>query len=362
MGNIKKIILLFMLFCMIPLSAYSNSSNAENEYFEKARAVIIKVESGQQDGLDIQRVEAVLLDGKFKSGMVRFNHLLIDGARNNIKLETDMKVFLSIRISNGIISGVNFSDVVRDGYIKVLFGIFFLLLIIFGGFKGFRSFVALILTALCIIYVFIPMLLKGNNFIVAAILASSIIVFTSFILISGFTKKSLVAILGTIGGTLTSGVLALYFGNKIYLTGISDEMLELLVAYSSVPIDYRGLLYSGIIIGALGAVMDVSMTITSVIYEIKSNNPSTRRSSLFFSGLSVGKDIMATMTNTLILAYVGSSLPLLLIFIFSDMTFVDIINSQFIASEIIRSLCGSIGLVLTIPITSAVATLNILKS
>lgn len=357
MGYIKRGILLILIICMFPWITYSTSDGVTSGYYEKVRAVVKQVENLKEDELEIQQVEAELLNGKFESTVVSFKHFLIEGSKSNVALSENMKVFLNIRISGDEITNVSYGDVVRDGYLKALFGLFFVLLIIFGGFKGFRSFVALVITALCLIYLFIPMILRGYNFIMSAVVVSSIIVVTSFVIISGFTMKSLVAILGTIGGTMTSGVLAIFFGNKIHLTGISDEIVELLVAYSTIPIDYRGLLYSGIIIGALGAVMDVSMTITSVIFEIKRTNPDTRIRSLFFSGLSVGKDIMATMTNTLILAYVGTSLPLLLIFVFSDMPVVDIINSQFIASEIIRSLCGSIGLVLTIPITSVLAAL-----
>ncbi|QUH25392.1 YibE/F family protein [Serpentinicella alkaliphila] len=360
MEYIKKGILLIIILCMFPMVTYSNN-RISNEYYEKVRSVITRVEEDKEDEVQIQIVEAIILEGQFKSDRLIFKHLLIEGSKSNISLKEDMQVFLNIRVNGDVIESVNFLDVVRDGYLKILFGMFFMLLIIFGGFKGFRSFIALVVTALCLIYLFIPMIMRGYNLIMSAVIVSSIIVVSSFIIISGFTKKSLVAILGTIGGTMTSGVLAIFFGNKIYLTGVSDEIVELLVAYSTVPIDYRGLLYSGIIIGALGAVMDVSMTITSVICEIRRNNPNTRIRSLFFSGLSVGKDIMATMTNTLILAYVGTSLPLLLIFIFSDMAVVDIVNSQYIASEIIRSLCGSVGLVLTIPITSVLAALNILK-
>ncbi|SET75450.1 Uncharacterized membrane protein [Natronincola peptidivorans] len=352
----KKATIVIIFLLLFSCSVFASNEGGEYDY-QRVRAVVVE-ENTIQEEIQVQIVKAKLLDGPFQEGIVQFRHPLIEGSRYNIQLEKNMKVFLSIQIENNQLVAVSFNDVVRDFYLKILFGLFVILLVIFGGFKGIRSFIALVITALCIVYIFIPLIIGGHDFIIATFLASSIIVITSFVLISGFTRKSLSAILGTIGGTVTSAVLAIYFGNKTYLTGISDEMLEILVAYSTYNIDYRGLLYSGIIIGALGAVMDVSMTITSVIYEIKSKTPRIPIRSLFFSGLSVGRDIMATMTNTLILAYVGTSLPLLLIFIFSNMSLNDIVNSQYIASEIIRSLCGSIGLIMTIPITSVIAAIN----
>ncbi|AOY75439.1 YibE/F family protein [Clostridium formicaceticum] len=354
----NRFIILTVLICISFSFASFAAAKPHTDTYEKVRGLVLREDILQDKALQVQIVEAKLLEGPFKDHIVQFKHPLVEGSKYNISLHKDMKVFLTIHIRNNELIAVGFIDIVRDFYLKIVFFLFVALLILFGGFQGVRSFFALLITAFCIIYVFIPLILKGHNFILSSIFVSFIIVITSFILISGFTRKSLSAIMGTIGGTITSAILAIYFGNKIYLTGISDEMLEMLVAYSSYAIDYRGLLYSGIIIGALGAVMDVSMTITSIIYEIKSKTPNIRMRTLFFSGLSVGRDIMATMTNTLILAYVGTSLPLLLIFIFSDMSFSDIINSQYIASEIIRSLCGSIGLIMTIPITSVVAAIN----
>ncbi|MCC5908986.1 MAG: YibE/F family protein [Clostridiaceae bacterium] len=355
--QIKKSMICMVLLFLCSSIFFVHGEDTQYNY-EKVKAVVLKENIVQREQIKEQIVTARILEGKFKDGLVEFKNPLIQGASNNIELQRNMKIFLTLQAQGDRVVAVNFNDIVRDFHLKILFLIFVALLILFGGYKGVRSFIALVITAICIVYVFIPLILRGKNFVLTTIIVSSIIVISSFILITGFSKKSLSAILGTIGGTITSGILAIYFGSKIQLTGVADEMMELLVAYSSYNIDFRGLLYSGIIIGALGAVMDVSMTITSVVYEIKSKTPNIRIRSLFFSGLSVGRDIMATMTNTLILAYVGTSLPLLLMFIFSDMAVIDIINSQYIASEIVRSLCGSIGLILTIPITSIIAAIN----
>ena len=322
----------------------------------KVKAVITKVELVEEKDLSFQRIEAEVTNGPLKGEALSFLSPISND--NSIQLKQNMRVFLQLTYEADGLVAISFIDVIRDMYLLILFLIFFLCLILFGGFKGFRSFIALIITGLCIIKIYMPMIIKGYGFILSTVIVSFIIVVASFIIIGGFTRKSLSAIIGTIGGTVASGILALFFGNLIQLTGTYDESLQMLITYINFDMDFRGLLYSGITIGVLGAVMDVSMTITSVIFEIKKANPKARISSLVLSGLSVGKDIMATTTNTLILAYAGTSMPLLFIFAFSGMTASEIVNSQFIAAELVRSLSGSIGLLLTIPITSFIAAIN----
>lgn len=322
----------------------------------KVKAVVTSYELERYNQLQLQHLEAEILGGYYKGQKVAFDLAIIEESKHNMYLSQNSKIILQLTVNNGLIETVEFIDIARDFYLYILFLLFFIFLLIFGGYKGFRSFIALIITALCVLKLFIPMVMKGYSFTLSTVLVSLIIVTSSFVLISGFSKKSLTAILGTIGGTIVSGLLAIFFGSLIQLSGINDDTPQLLLAYSN--IDFRGLLYSGITIGVLGAAMDVSMTITSVIHEIKKANPQARISYLMLSGLAVGKDIMATMTNTLILAYAGTSLPLLFLLFLSKTPAIDIINSQYIAAEIIRSLCGSIGLLFTIPITSIIAALN----
>ncbi|WP_026478087.1 YibE/F family protein [Alkaliphilus transvaalensis] len=353
--GIKRCVLLLIAVLLLTTTI---AFGLEDREYLKVKAVVVEERQDLQEGIIVQQIEVKLLEGKYKGNTLAFSHELIAGSQYNIPLKENMKVYVQLTLLEGKLVNARFMDISREGYIYILFGLFFFLLIIFGGKTGFRSFIALLITAFGIFKVYMPMIIKGYSFITSTVLVCTLIIIASFVLISGFSRKSLSAIIGTIGGTVLSGVLALFFGNLIQLTGVSDETIQMLVAYTDLNIDYRGLLYSGITIGVLGAVMDVSMTITSVICEIKKNNKKVSISSLFFSGLSVGRDIMATMTNTLILAYAGTSLPLLFLFSLSDMPLIEIINSQYIATEILRSLSGSIGLILTIPITSFIASIN----
>jgi len=349
----KKTYLIMLVLLVQFINSWSFAQEIRKDI--KVKAVITKVEQVEDRDLPLQRIEAEVTNGPMKGESISF---LSPISNDKGQLKQNLRVFLQLTYEADTLVAISFIDVIRDMYLLILFFIFFLCLILFGGFKGFRSFIALIITGLCILKIYMPMIIKGYGFILSTVIVCFIIVVASFIIIGGFTRKSLSAIIGTIGGTVASGILALFFGNLIHLSGTYDESLQMLITYSNYNMDFRGLLYSGITIGVLGAVMDVSMTITSVIFEIKKTNPNARISSLVLSGLSVGKDIMATTTNTLILAYAGTSMPLLFIFAFTGMTASEIINSQYIAAELVRSLSGSIGLLLTIPITSIIAAIN----
>ena len=172
-------------------------------------------------------------------------------------------------------------------------------------------------------------------------------------MVNGVNMKSAGAIIGTIGGILVAGLLALLAIHFTYLTGIAEEHAGMLKVLYLKDVDFRELLFSGIVLGALGAVMDVAVSIASAQCEMKNLAPKTSFTVLVASGLAVGRDVMGTMANTLVLAYIGGALPLmLLLFSQPNLSFVHIANLDMIATEIVRSLIGSIGLLFAIPITA----------
>jgi uncharacterized membrane protein len=178
----------------------------------------------------------------------------------------------------------------------------------------------------------------------------------TFVLISGFTKKAAAATVGTAGGVLIAALISMIVGRAAHLTGMSSEEAQMLMYIpQNIKFNFRDLLFTGIIIGALGAVMDVAMSIASSLEEIKKSNPSISMSKLIKSGISIGRDIMGTMSNTLILAYTGASVPLLLLFMAYNMSYTKIINLDLIATEFVRALSASIGLILAIPLTALAA-------
>ena len=152
---------------------------------------------------------------------------------------------------------------------------------------------------------------------------------------------------------LTAGFLAYLVGNIAKLTGLGDDESQMLLYIpQNIDFNYKGLLFAGIIIGTLGASMDMGMSIASAMHEVREANPKIKRGALIKAGMNIGRDVMSTMTNTLILAYAGGSLQMLLLYMAYDIPFLDIINRDVIASEVVRALAGSIGIIFTIPITA----------
>ncbi len=245
------------------------------------------------------------------------------------------------------------TDVVREGLLFWLLAAFLGLLILLGGLKGLKTILTLSITVAAIFFILIPAMLRGGNPIWLTMGICSLVSIISLPLIGGFNRKTAAAIFGTVGGVVAAGIIARSVGVAARLTGLSDDEAQFLMYLpGEVVFDFQGLLFAGIIIGALGAVMDVSVSIASSLYELKSHNPDLPARGLIQSGMRIGRDMMGTMSNTLILAYTGGSLHLLMLLTAFDLTLREILNRDLIASEIVRALSGSIGLLLAIPLTA----------
>lgn len=244
----------------------------------------------------------------------------------------------------------------RDQYMVWLIFLFILLVLIIGRVKGLKALISLALTILFVVKVFLPGILKGQSPILLSVLIAAAITTVTLFIISGLSKKTLSAILGTLTGVFIAGIIAYTFSALGKIIGFSYEEIQLL---SFIPqgtkFDFNGLLFASILLGALGAVMDVSMSISSAIVEIKAANPTMTIKQLFHSGMNIGRDIMGTMVNTLVLAYTGSSLNIMILILAYNKPLVETINYEMIVVEILRALAGTIGLVITIPFTAFVS-------
>ena len=228
------------------------------------------------------------------------------------------------------------------------------LLILFGGMTGLKALLVLLFAVLLIAKGLIGFILfSPTHILLWTFLIGSAITLATQLLVNGCGVKSAGAIIGTIGGILISGILAILAIHFTYLTGVAEEQAGMLKVLYLQDVDFRELLFSGIVLGALGAVMDVAVSIASAQYEMKALAPNTKFRALVASGMNVGRDVMGTMANTLVLAYIGGALPLiLLISAQPDISLLHVMNLNMIATEIVRSLIGSIGLLCAIPITA----------
>lgn len=360
----KKIIysmILIVFITTISLVAFCDDSNYDDGLINEKGLILSAETFEKEDSLTqgYQKVKLKILTGEYKDEIVEIENMLPKNIAYRIEVEEGDLVVLAMEEIEGE-RQIYIADFSRNGVLKILVVIFLLLLIIIGKSKGVKSVVTISLTMFLIFKVLIPGILKGYNPLYLSIIIASIITILTIIIVSGFTKKSYAAIIGTIIGVIIAAIVSIIVGNTITITGMMpDEAGMILYLPQNIKFNFNDLLFSGILLGALGAVMDVAMSIASSIQEIHSANNKLTKCELFKSGMSVGHDIMGTMSNTLILAYTGSSIPLLLILNSYGRDFSSIVNMDIVATEVVRSLAGSIGLVITIPVTAIVTILFI---
>ncbi len=359
----KKVLLLSILILFLP-SFYVYGEGEVPSFYERAEVLDV-FEDGNLDNDNIEMVQFVnlkVLTGKYKGQIFNIENVQSGHPVYDIPVKKGDKVLVLIEEYEDGNLEVNIADYVRDYYIYMLILIFMIVLLVIGRRKGLKTIITLVLTMFMIFKVLLPLMLRGFNPIFITILISAVIIIVTILIISGLSKKSLAAIVGTVSGVLIAGFLAFIIGTRVKLTGLtSEEAVMLLYIPQNINFNFKDLLFSGILLGALGAVMDVSMSIASSIEEIRKVNTDLSRKELFLSGMNVGKDIMGTMSNTLILAYTGSTVPLMLLFMAYETSFLRIVNLDLIATEIIRSIAGSIGLVLAVPITALISVILIRK-
>ena len=328
--------------------------DTEGKTFEKAEVVdIIKdneTESGNQIGDQV--VSLKLLSGDYKGNTVEAvsSSSYLYGAH----CEVGMRVIAEVNESDDSLYVTVYSQD-RTWMLYAIVLLFLITLCIIGGRQGLNSAVALVFTFVCIVFLFLPMIYRGISPIFAAVVVAVLTTFVTMYLIGGLSSKSVTSMIGTVAGVGISAVLAVLFGRLTGISGynVSDiEQLENVGEMTDVRIGE--LLYAGILISALGAVMDVAMSVASTISEIHYRNPELSRKELFTSGIRVGKDMMGTMSNTLILAFTGSSINTLVFMYVYGYTSTQITNMYSIGIEVIQGISSTMGVILTVPIVSVI--------
>lgn len=234
--------------------------------------------------------------------------------------------------------------------------IFFALLAVLGGKKGVGALAGLLLTLGCIWFILIPCLIRGVPAIPVTIGVSAVSAAAGLIFLNGYSKKTLCSVCGCVGGVLAAGIAAAAVGTLSPMNGFNMQEAENLILYGADKgLKISGLLVCGVLISALGAVMDVALGIASSVWEMREQNPDATAGSLFRSGMQIGRDAMGTMANTLILAFAGSSLNMLILVQTYDIPFLQLINTDSIALEVVQSVAGSFGILLTVPLVAFVS-------
>jgi uncharacterized membrane protein len=247
-----------------------------------------------------------------------------------------------------------FADRDRRTTLVVLAGLFAVFVVALGRARGLLALLAMAATLVVLVAFVAPSVLDGNDPLLVAVVAASAIAFISLYLTHGFSPTTTVALAGTLAALgLTLGLSWVFFELSVF-TGLATEE-ALILPFIAENLDVRGLLLGGAIIGALGALDDVTVTQVATVAELRHRRPDLSTAELVTSGIRVGREHIASTVNTLLLAYAGASMPLLLLFAVADQPLAMVANSELLAVEIVRTLCGSIGLVAAVPITTTLA-------
>ncbi|MEG1742046.1 MAG: YibE/F family protein, partial [Acetivibrio sp.] len=258
-----------------------------------------------------QEIRLKITSGKRKGESYQITNYL--SALYNIDCQTGTKIVVRIEEQSNGETGVSVYNYNREGVLIGILMIFMALLCMIGGKKGIMSLISLIYTLLNVFFILIPALYYGAPVLPTTILIIIITNFVCFVMIDGFNKKTLCAALGTTTGVLLAGIFAFVSGKLSHMSGFqTNEAEELLLVCRDYGLTIRNLFTAGILVSALGAVMDVAMSISSALNELHTINPQLQAKDLFKSGMNIGRDAMGTMANTLILAFVGSSLNLII--------------------------------------------------
>lgn len=226
--------------------------------------------------------------------------------------------------------------------------------VLLGRLRGLAALVGLALSIVVLLAFMLPAIVHGRDPVLVAIVGSSAVAYLALYLAHGFKPMTTVALLGTLSSLALTALLASAFVGLTKLSGLASEE-SIIIRLFSTQVDATGLVLAGIVIGALGALDDVTVTQASAVWELRDANPGMTRRDLYRSGLRIGRDHVASTVNTLLLAYAGASLPLLLFFVLSEQSVISVANQEVVATEIVRTLVGSVGLVVSVPLTTWLA-------
>jgi len=364
-----KRIFSIILFSLIVFFSFNTSVLAQAEIVgeppkeETLEAVVEKIlderqikPMGSEDLQLYQKLELLVTKGSLKDKKITVENGDVAVA-NNLKYKVNDKVIVTFSKNFEGDDYFYITDYIRRDSLLWLFIIFVLSAVVIAKWRGILSLVGMGISFLVIFSFILPKILSGSNPVEIAILGSLIIIPVSFFLSHGFNKKTIVAIAGTLIALIITGILANVFVEAAKLTGFASEEAGFLQAARGGLINIKGLLLAGIIIGVLGVLDDITISQSAIVFQLKEANEKLKFNELYKRAMNVGQDHISSMVNTLVLVYTGAALPLLLLFIDNPHPFSEIVNYEIIADEIVRTLVGSIGLILAVPITTVIAAL-----
>lgn len=357
------IIILMIVLALIP----TGFEKEEDPTYIKVRAKVMSVDNSQLEQIGIvkvgsQSLQIKILDGKFKGKTVDAPNLLSGKLEIDKIFEPSDTILAVISYNYDEILSARALDYYRIHLEWILVGIFVAILIVFAGWTGFNALTSFCFTTLMIWKVLIPLFLLGYQPLVISAGVVIIICSAVIFLVAGINKKGVVAFLGSSAGIVVTCIFAIIFGKLFKVHGAIMPYAESLLYAGFAELDLTGIFLSGIYLASSGAIMDVAIDISASMQEIIYNSPTINKRDLLKSGFNVGRAIIGTMTTTLLLAYSGGFTALMMLFMAQGIPMVNILNYNFIAGEILHTLVGSFGLILTAPLTAFIGSILFTKN
>jgi uncharacterized membrane protein len=331
----------------------------------KARVQDIIEEGEATLGETVQRYQVArveLLEGDYRGIVMEMDYGRRQILSNNVYLRPGDQILVTVGARPDGVLTVYFADFVRINSILWLVAIFIVTILVLSRWKGLRSLLSMALSLAIIIGYIIPHILAGEGPLRVSITGAIVLLMVTLYLTYGWNLKTHAAVLGMVIVLLITGALAGLFVYTTRLTGSGDENALFLMQMLNTQINLRGLLLGGMIIGALGVLDDLVTTQSSAVFELHHINPALGFGELFRSVMRIGQDHVAATVNTLVLAYAGAALPMLLMFSLGRGNYGTFVNFEFVAEEIVRTIVGSLGLIAAVPLTTAIATYFALRS
>lgn len=365
LGDITFKIVVGIVSSVIFISAIYYANDGFFASQDQLKSVHETVRVTEVIGVQIEANENGIVQGEMRlivevtTGLMRGEMFKVTYYLNQLtssKVEVGDHFAVRMTIDDGQILSLQIQNPERRGAVLVIFIVFLIILGALGGKKGLLAVASLVFTLICIIFLLIPLILQGYPVILTTFLILGLVTIVSITCVAGLKSKGISALIGCLVGLLITAILTHFAGHLAHISGFHMEEVGLILATTNFPLSQAsGLFISGVLIAALGAILDTAMTISSTIYELRVSNKKMSLGRLFRSGMNVGRDTMGTMTTTLILAFAGTSFNMLILIYSGGVDFNQLINSNFIVIEIIRSIAGSLGIILTIPVVALVS-------
>ncbi len=337
---------------------------ALSEYVKGRILDVVRVVPVEDTGNEAHILDIKLLGGSFAGQRALFRNYVNPGGFPMLNVNATVGDIVLCRVggSGDILNARNLvQDYNRDGFIVALLGVLFAVMIVVGRATGIRSVITMVVNGLILYYVMLPLIHRGHDPVWTIVLTCALISVQSRLIVAGPGRKTYAAILGTVGGVVIAGFIVIYAQQQLHFTGVEKaNAVDLVESRSADYIDFAGLLLAGMLIGLLGVANDAAIEVASAMEEVNAANPGLSIPRLMTSGMNVGTDILGTMTNTVVFLYFGMRLLIVLtvagtaIFPFTTM---QLFSLGVVAAEIVRVVAGTLGLVITIPLTAGISAL-----